>query len=279
MARRDARLLLAAALAALLGGSGALGQLQVDFGQVRAAPPPPPPPPPPPRPRRTAALAQPGGRGANSGPPRGKGGRSEGKARPQGPDEAPLPDAVQWPQKCGGGSGASRGRMGAGEGPARGPQDGDSGDAARVPRCGLWSAPSRVEARSRLPPERHQVFHRGGNKEGTRGLTPGARPGSPASTSPEAPSHAVASGITPRGPPRPRTAGGLPDSSLTLRQHHLFSSSNSSPPLSAPGLILRPAIGLGQGPRRPAAPVEPPEPPVGGSPRARARAGRRELGQ
>ena len=146
MARRDARLLLAAALAALLAGSGALGQLQVDFGQVRAAPPPPPPPPPPPRPRRTAALAQPGGRGANSGPPRGKGGRSEGKARPQGPDEAPLPDAVQWPQKCGGGSGASRGRMGAGEGPARGPQDGDSGDAARVPRCGLWSAPSRVEA-------------------------------------------------------------------------------------------------------------------------------------
>ena len=86
MARRDARLLLAAALAALLAGSGALGQLQVDFGQVRAAPPPPPPPPPPPRPRRTAALAQPGGRGANSGPPRGKGGRIEGKARPQGPD-------------------------------------------------------------------------------------------------------------------------------------------------------------------------------------------------
>ena len=41
---------------------------------------------------------------------------------------------------------AFEGRMGAGEGPARGPQDGDSGDTARVPRYGLWSSPSRVEA-------------------------------------------------------------------------------------------------------------------------------------
>ena len=76
VARRDARLLLAAALAALLAGSGALGQLQVDFGQVRAAPPPPPPP----RPRRTAALAQPSEGGGGRIPARlgGRGGRSEG---------------------------------------------------------------------------------------------------------------------------------------------------------------------------------------------------------
>ena len=77
VARRDARLLLAAALAALLAGSGALGQLQVDFGQVRAALPPPPPRP---RPRRTAALAQPSEGGGGRIPARlgGRGGRSEG---------------------------------------------------------------------------------------------------------------------------------------------------------------------------------------------------------
>ena len=96
VARRDARLLLAAALAALLAGSGALGQLQVDFGQVCAAPPPPPPP----RPRRTAALAQPSEGGGRI-PARlgGRGGEARAKPGPRArtSPEAPPPQRIPPP--------------------------------------------------------------------------------------------------------------------------------------------------------------------------------------
>ena len=89
----------------------------------------------------------------------------------------PLWANVSWaPRQTGGGPGASQGRMGAGEGPARVPEDEYSGDTASVPRSGLWSAPSRVEAQGGGPKHLKSDNRTSRGRAGGQGGREGGRP-------------------------------------------------------------------------------------------------------